>query len=94
MNWAGYCVFSLIHRCFYWPISELTLVNVTYTLCTTHTDPMYRIFGDWYLLAAELYLGGSSFVFRYVYLGLFYAIHWFLDPWIVKRKSSVTDKEK
>jgi len=54
-------------------------------------DPMVAIFGDWYQLAAELYLGGSSFGFKYGYLAIFYLIHYLLKP--LYSSAQPTEKE-
>lgn len=47
---------------------------------------MFQTFGNWYQMAAELYLGLSSYLWRYSYLIVFYAFHLVLDP-LYKNKS-------
>jgi hypothetical protein len=57
---------------------------------------MYAIFGKSYIVAAELYLGGSSFVFRYSYIAFFLIVHYFLERFYIGKpgKDSVKVTEK
>ena len=97
VHWAGFAIFSINQRTVYWIISEATLVNLNYTMCTSlgrpninKGDPMYAIFGKTYLFAAEFYLGIPSFVFRFVYIAIIWFIHWMIEPYI--RKSKVVER--
>lgn len=52
----GFAFFALYQRAVLWTVSELSLANLNYAMCHIPTDPFYPIVGDWYMLAAELYL--------------------------------------
>ena len=77
-------------------------MNIDYSLCgtlgsstLTPEDPMVKIFGLWYQLAAEFYLGFSCFPFRYCYMLVFHACFWLLGPlYRVKKPASDSQKEK
>jgi hypothetical protein len=64
----------------YWPIAEVTLANINLILCSFPEDPWYGWFDYHYYLAAEVYLGGSSIIFKYIYQGLF----WTLEKLFIK----------
>ena len=45
-------------------MSEITWVNLNYTLCGHPKDPFFKKFGKWYVIMAEFYLGIGSYLIK------------------------------
>lgn len=68
-HFEGFFYFSFYQRTILWGISELTWVNLNFTLCGNSVDPFYKNFGPFYLVLAEIYLSFGSFITKSIFIG-------------------------
>jgi hypothetical protein len=68
--------FVIYMRWFLMPIALLTWANLNHTLCGTHSDPVWHLFGlgKWYYPLAEIYLGAAAMAFILVNYAIAYVV--------------------
>ena len=65
-HFYGFFFFSFYLRAVLWPISELTTININYTMCGNDHDPFYKFYDKYYLIYDEFVLFFFSYVFKIV----------------------------
>lgn len=68
----GFATASLYQYVLLMPVSRFSKVNLNFTLCHSHADPAFGVFGYGYFLMGFFYLNFASYVIRLV----FYPVRW------------------
>lgn len=70
----AHAYFGLYQRILLFPLSELTLVNLNYTLCHSIGDPFIKYIGNWYYSLSDVYLCFISIIITYVQFCVFWIL--------------------
>ena len=65
-HFHSFNIFSLYHRIFLYFLSQSTMVNLDFILCANSNDPGFKLFGKWYYLLADVYVGFGSYLLRVI----------------------------
>lgn len=92
-HFYGFFFFSLYLRAFLWPVSELSMVNINYTMCGNDLDPVYKFYGKYYLIFDEFILFFISYVFKFIIVFLSRILFGKMNKKNIENEKSVTGSD-